>query len=33
MSRQNRARSWMVTLLLAVGLERITPNYIYFNVC
>jgi hypothetical protein len=24
---------WMVTLLEAVGLERITHKYIYFNVC
>jgi len=24
---------WMVTLLQAVGLERITPKYIYFNEC
>ena len=23
----------MVTLLQAVGLERIAPKYIYFNVC
>jgi len=23
----------MVTLHLAVGLQRITPKYIYFNVC
>jgi len=24
---------WMVTLLWAAGLERITRKYIYFNVC
>jgi len=24
---------WMVTLLSAVALERLTPKYIYFIVC
>jgi len=24
---------WMVTLLKAVGLERIIPKYMYFSVC
>jgi hypothetical protein len=23
----------MVTLLQALGLERITPKYVYYNVC
>jgi hypothetical protein len=30
MSRQNRWLCWMVTLLYAVGMERITPKYIFF---
>jgi len=29
--QQTKSLCWMVTLLLAVGLERITPKYIYFN--
>jgi len=40
MSRQNRVRKLLnldiqkeITLLFGVGLEWITPKYIYFNVC